>query len=220
MDNIQEQINALDSKMDLLLDYVRDQKLKSEAIEDLISDFTIIGKDVYDSTVEELDNRQVELEPSELTELGVSLLRNIKNFISIVDTLESVMDLTTEIGPIANEVIIDVSKKLGEFEQKGYFDFLRESMGVIDNIILAFPPEDIKLLADNIVGIMNVIKQVSQPEVMNPISSTLIAFREVQEEEIPEYSIMKMLREMNSPEMKKAFGFIINLTKKIAKNNN
>ncbi len=217
MDNIQEQINALNSKMDLLLDYVREQKLKSETIEDLISDFTIIGKDVYDSTVEELDNRQVELEPSELTELGVSLLRNIKNFIAIIDTLESLMDLTKEIGPIANEVIIDVSKRLGEFEQKGYFDFLRESMGVIDNIILAFPPEDIKLLADNIVGIMNVIKQVSQPEIMNPLSKTLIAFKEVQEEEIPNYSIIKTLREMRSPEMKKTLGFLISLTKKIAK---
>jgi len=219
MDNLQEQINNLNSKMDLLLDYVRDQKLKSEAIEDLISDFTIIGKDVYDSTVEELDNRQVELEPSELTELGVNLLRNIKNFIAIVDTLESVMDLTNEIGPIANEVIIDVSKKLGEFEQKGYFEFLSESLKVIDNIILAFPPQDVKLLADNIVGIMNVIKQVSQPEIMNPLSKTLIAFKDVKDEEIPEYSIFRTMKEMNSPEMKKAFGFIISLTKKISQNN-
>ena len=78
--DIQKQINELNSKMDLLLEYVKEQKLKSEKIEDLISDFSIIGKDVYDSTVEELENRQVDLNPAELTDLGIKFLRNIKNF--------------------------------------------------------------------------------------------------------------------------------------------
>ena len=154
--NIQQQINELNGKMDLLLDYVRDQKLKSETIEDLISDVSIIGKDVYDSTVEELENRQVEIDPAELTNLGISFLRNIKSFVTIMDTFESVMDLTKEVGPIANEVIIDVSKKLGEFEEKGYFDFLRESMKILDNIVMGFSPEDVKALADNIVIIIQV----------------------------------------------------------------
>jgi uncharacterized protein YjgD (DUF1641 family) len=170
---IQQQINSLNTKMDLLLDYVREQKLKSETVEDLIADVSIIGKDVYDSTVEELDNRQVEIDPAELTELGISFLRNIRSFITIMDTFESIMDLTKEVGPIANEVIIDISKKLGEFENKGYFDFLRESGRIIDNIVTGFSAEDVRLLADNIVTILTTVKQLTQPEMMNSLNNAV-----------------------------------------------
>jgi len=52
--NIQLQIDALDKKLDLILGYVHQQKLDTTVVEDLVSDLSIIGKDVYDSTVEEL----------------------------------------------------------------------------------------------------------------------------------------------------------------------
>jgi uncharacterized protein YjgD (DUF1641 family) len=215
---IQQQINSLNTKMDLLLDYVREQKLKSETVEDLIADVSIIGKDVYDSTVEELDNRQVEIDPAELTELGISFLRNIRSFITIMDTFESIMDLTKEVGPIANEVIIDISKKLGEFENKGYFDFLRESGRIIDNIVTGFSAEDVKLLADNIVTILTTVKQLTQPEMMNLLNNAVKIYSSIQINDIPEYSLWKAFREMNSPEMKKGLGFMITFMKNLAKN--
>ncbi len=217
-ENLQQQINEINSKMDLLLDYVRDQKLKSETIEDLISDASIIGKDVYDSTVEELENRQVEIDPAQLTNLGISFLRNISSFISIMDTFESIMDLTKEVGPIANEVIIDISKKLGEFEDKGYFEFLRESLKIVDNIIMGFSPEDVKLLADNIVTIMSTVKQITQPEMMNTVNNAVKIYSSIQVNDIPEYSLWKAFREMNSPEMKKGLGFMITFMKNLSNN--
>ena len=77
--NLEQRIDALDKKMDLILEYVHRQKMNSNMVEDLVSDLSIVGKDAYDSTVKELDMRQVVLEPSELTDLAVSLLRNIGN---------------------------------------------------------------------------------------------------------------------------------------------
>jgi len=216
--NIQQQINELNGKMDLLLDYVRDQKLKSETIEDLISDVSIIGKDVYDSTVDELENRQVEIDPAELTNLGISFLRNINHFVTIMDTFESVMDLTKEVGPIANEVIIDISKKLGEFEDKGYFEFIKEFLKILDNIVMGFSAEDVRLLADNIVTIMSTVKQITQPDMMNSVNNAIKVYSSIQMNDIPEYSLWKAFREMNSPEMKKGLGFMITFMKNLSKN--
>jgi len=217
-ENIQQQINELNSKMDLILDYVRDQKLKSDTIEDLISDVSIIGKDVYDSTVVELENRQVEIDPADLTNLGISFLRNIKSFVTIMDTFESIMDLTKEVGPIANEVIIDISKKLGEFEDKGYFDFFRETLKIVDNIVMGFSPEDVKSLSENIVTIMSTVKQITQPELMNTVNNAVKIYSSIQVDDIPEYSLWKAFREMNTPEMKKGLGFVITFMKNLSKN--
>jgi len=54
-ENTSKQIAELNQKVDMILEYVNQQRLKSDAIDDLIGDASIIGKDVYDSTVKALE---------------------------------------------------------------------------------------------------------------------------------------------------------------------
>jgi uncharacterized protein YjgD (DUF1641 family) len=215
--NIQAQINALDKKLDLILGYVHQQKLNATVVEDLVSDLTIIGKDAYDSTVEELDKRNIELEPSELTDLAVTFLRNIGNIKLVMDTLEMAVDLSKEVGPIANEVIIDFTKQLHIFEQKGYFDFFRELGPIMDNVVTGFSPQDLRELADSVVSILSIVKEMTQPEVLGTMENAIKAFNSMETESVPSYSIWRVLREMNSPEMKKALGFGITFMKNVSK---
>ena len=218
--NIQMQIDALDKKMDMILGYVQQQNLQSKMVEDLVSDLSIIGKDAYDSTVTELDKRQVELDPSELTGLAVSFLRNIGNIKTVMDTLEMAVDLGKEVGPIANEVIIDFTKQMNSLEQKGYFDFIREIGPIVDNIVQGFSPQDLKELANNIVSILSMIKEMTQPEVLNTMQNAMKAFNSMETESVPSYSIWKLMKEMNSPEMKKALGYGITFMKNVSKDVN
>ena len=218
--NIQMQIDALDKKLDLILGYVHQQKLQANMVEDLVGDLSIIGKDAYDSTVLELDKRQVEIDPSELTGLAVSFLRNIGNLKTVMDTLEMAVDLGKEVGPIANEVIIDFTKQMNTLEQKGYFDFIREIGPVIDNVVKGFSPQDLKELANSIVSILTIIKEMTQPEVLNIMQNAIKAFNSMETESVPSYSVWKLMREMNSPEMKKALGYGITFMKNVSKDVN
>lgn len=215
--NIQMQIDALDKKLDLILGYVHQQKLQANMVEDLIGDLSIIGKDVYDSTVTELDKRQVELDPSELTGLAVSFLRNVGNIKTVMDTLEMAVDLGKEVGPIANEVIIDFTKQMHEFEQKGYFGFIKEVGPIFDNIVKGFSPQDLKDLANSVVSILSIIKEMTQPEVLHTVQNAMKAFNSMEMETVPPYSVWKLMRELNSPEMKKALGYGITFMKNVSK---
>lgn len=215
--NIQVQIDALDKKMDMILGYVQQQNQQSKMIEDLVSDLSIVGKDAYDSTVAELDKRQVELDSSELTGLAVSVLRNVGNIKTVMDTLEMAVDLGKEVGPIANEVIIDFTKQMNSLEQKGYFDFIREIGPVVDNIVQGFSPQDLKELANSIVSILNIVKEMTQPEVLNTMQNAIKAFNSMETESVPSYSVWKLMREMNSPEMQKALGYGITFMKNVSK---
>jgi len=215
--NIQSQIDALDKKLDLILGYVHQQRLNSTVVEDLVSDLSIIGKDAYDSTVEELDKRQVEIEPSELTDLAISFLRNIGNIKKVMDMLEMAMDLGKEVGPIANEAIIDFTKQMSTFEQKGYFAFFKELGPLFDNIVSGFTPKDLRELADSIVSILSIIKEMTQPEVLGTMQNAIKAFNSMETETVPSYSIWRVMKEMNSPEMKKALGYGITFMKNVSK---
>lgn len=217
--DIQTQINELNQKVDLILNHVNQQRLKAEAIEDLISDLSIVGKDMYDSTVAELEDRAIEINPDDLRLLGIKFLKNIGNFNDVLDTFESLTDFMKDAGPIANEMIIDFIKKLHEFEQKGYFEFFKEATKIVDNIVANFTAEDVQSLADNIVTIMNTIKGMTQPEMLNSVNNALKVYGSMEMEKVPEYSIWKLMRELNKPEMKRALGFAVTFMKNISQSN-
>lgn len=218
--NTEVNIVELNQKVDLILEYVNQQRLKSEAIDDLVADASIIGKDVYDSTVKALDDQNVEIYPEELQELGIRLIRNVKNFNTMLDLMESMTDLAKDVAPIANEVIIDGTKKLHEFEQKGYFEFLKELGHIIDNIVTHYTTDDMRSLADNIVTILETLKNLTQPEMLNSVNNAVKIFASMNIDEAPSYSVFKLMREMNQPEMKKALGFFVMFMKNLNNQNN
>ena len=218
-DNTTQQIAELNQKVDMILDYVNQQRLKSQAIDDLIADASIIGKDVYDSTVKALDDREVRLEPDDLRELGIRVAQNVGNFNTLLDTFGSAVDLLKDAGPIVNEVIIDTTKKLHEFEQKGYFEFLKEFGAIIDNIVIYYGINDVRMLADNVITILDTVKNLTQPEMLKSIDTAVKVFSNMETENVPEYSIFRVIREINTPEMKKAWGFLFTFMKNMSKAN-
>lgn len=220
MDNtaLEARVDAMDRKLDAILTAVQQQRQSSVAVEDLVSDLSIIGKDVYDTAVEELDKRKVEIEPAELTTLGIAFLKNLRNFNQMMNTMESGMDLMADLSPILNEVIIDTTRKLGELDQKGYFEFMADSGKIIDNIITGFTKEDVKALADNIVLILTTVKDMTQPKMLKSLDNAVKVFANIETEEIPEVSAWKLMRTMNKPEIKKGIGFVLTFMQNLSKN--
>lgn len=221
MDNsIQLQIDAINDKVDLILEYVNQQRLKSESVDDLIADVSIVGKDIYNSAVTELEDHSIEIDPDDVKMMLLKLLRNIRNINGVLDTFESAADFVQDASPIANEMIIDLIKKMNEFDKKGYFEFIAEMGKVMDNVVSHFSRDDVALLADNVVGIMETIKSMTQPEVMKSIDNAVKIYSSMEMEKIPEYSVWKLMREMNKPEMKRSLGFMVSFLKNISAQTN
>lgn len=218
--NMLARMDALEQKLDLVLEYVNQQRLKSEVVEDLVSDVAIIGKDLYNHSVIELEKQDVELDPDELKQLTINLVKNVKNFNEILGLLDSMMDLKKDAGPIVNEVIIEFTKNLHSMEQKGYFEFAREVGTVMDNIITNFSAEDIRQLADNIVLMLQTVKNLTQPEMLVAVNNAIKVYGSMQTGDIEPYSMWKLFREMRSPEMKSVLGFMVAFMKNLSKQNN
>lgn len=217
---LQIQIAELNTKVDLLLEYVNQQRLKTNQLEDLVADVSIVGKDMYDSTVEELDNRMVNLDIDQVKGLVLRVLRNVENMNKFLELFESMNDLIKDASPIFNEVIIDFTKKMNEFDQKGYFEFFAEAGNIFDNIITHYKPEDVRELSDNIVNIVDTVRAATQPKMMDAINNGVKMYGSMEMENIPEYSIFKVMKEMNKPEMKRALGFFVTFMKNMAAETN
>jgi len=214
--DIQKQIDEINVKLDEILVCATHQRLRSERLDDLMSDLSIIGKDAFSSTVAELDKQGIELNVDDIKYLTFKLIKNIGKLTDVISTFESVHDLLKDLGPVAREVIIDVIRKLHELEQKGYFEFFREAGKIIDNIITNYSAEDVRLLADNIVTILDTIKNLTQPEMLQAMNNAIFIYQNLDIQEIPEYSMWKAMKELRTPEMKKGIGFIITFLKNLS----
>jgi uncharacterized protein YjgD (DUF1641 family) len=124
------------------------------------------------------------------------------------------------VGPVVTQIGLDGIKKMHELEEKGYFDFFRELSGIIDNIIQHFSADDVKLLADNIVTILETVKNLTQPDMLGAMNNAINVFKKLEMDEIEEYSLWKAFNELRTPEGKKGIGFIMTFLKNITKEEN
>lgn len=216
---IQQQIDDINRKLDIILEEVFSQKQSRETISDLADDLSIVGKDVFKNTVIELDKAGIELDSDALKGTGIRLIRNIDNINEFLDTLESINDFLKDATPIARQVGLDTIQKMNELDQKGYIEFFKELSKVLENVVTHFSVEDVRDLSDNVVTILETVKEMTQPDMLSAMDNAVNVFKNLDTKDIPEISLWKAMKEMRSPEMKKGLGFMITFLKNLAKEN-
>lgn len=214
--DVQEQINAINRKLDIVLEEIYVQKQKRQEVEDLVTDLSIIGNDVFKASVYELDHAGVELDSEALKSLFFKLLRNVGTLNDMVEMMESASDLVKDVSPIVHQMGLQGISRMNELEQKGYIDFIKELFNIADNVIQHFSKEDVRALADNVVTILETVKNLTQPEMLGAMNNAVNIYKNIETHNIPEYSLWKAFKEMRSPEMKKGIGFMITFLKNIA----
>ena len=204
-----QSIAELNQKLDLLtarMEYLTEQAHLAERQRqdraELVRDLTPIVNDAVRLTTEQLEEVQEYVSLDDLLRLLKRLLRNGRNIEAMLDQLESLMDLLQTVGPLTDSAFGRAVDLLSVAERKGYFAFAKGGMQIVDNIVTSFTEEDVKRLGDNIVLILNTVKDMTQPEIMNFVRNTLlIAEREV--EKPVEVSYLSLLRQMRDPAVRR-----------------
>jgi uncharacterized protein YjgD (DUF1641 family) len=214
--NIQVQIDSINQKLDLILEEIHAQREMRESLLDLADDVSIIGKDIFKNAVVQLDKAGVELDSEVIAGIGLKLIRNAGNINELLDTLESVNDFLKDVSPIIHQVGLDAIQKLNYLEQRGYIDFFKELSKALDNIVTHFTVEDVKALSDNVVVIMETIKNLTQPDMLKAVNNAVMIYKHMDLENVEEISLFKAMMEFRKPEMKKGIGFMITFLKRLS----
>jgi tRNA 2-thiouridine synthesizing protein E len=75
-------------------------------------------------------------------------------------------ELWDELSPIGREMMRAATTRLGDLEKKGYFAFGRELVGLGERIVEGYSPDDVRKLGDAVVGILDTVRAMTQPEVL------------------------------------------------------
>jgi len=215
-EKVENKLDIVNDKLDIILEELNSQRSRREQVDDLMKDVTIIGKDLFETTVSRLDKAGIEVNGDDLEKLVLKIIRNINTFNSLLDSFESANDLIKDLSPVVRQIGLDLIKKLHDLEEKGYFIFIRELLNIMDKIVVHFTADDLRLLADNIVIILETVKNLTQPDMLNSINKAMAIYKDLYTEDIKEVSMLKAFRMMNSKDGKRAMGFIMTLLMNMA----
>jgi uncharacterized protein YjgD (DUF1641 family) len=175
-----------------------------------------VGKDVYQAALIELEDVHDYLKTGDILYLGKKLLRNVNTMTLMFEQIESFRDFAQDVSPLAREVFLDFLRKMDEFDRKGYFAFAKEFSAVADKVVTSFSANDVKALGDNIVTILNTVKTLTQPDVLHVVSNAVNVYKKLDIEVEKEVSMFTLLKELNTPEMKRGLSFAIKFLKSLA----
>ena len=120
----------------------------------------------------------------------------------------AISELTRDLSPIASQGFETVTKAMTDAEERGYTGFARSSLHVVDRVVTSFSEEDVEALGDNIVLILETVKEMTQPEVMSLLRSTLQNVHDTPEPSEPP-SIFSLLGQMREPEVRRGLARLI-----------
>ncbi|CAN5495183.1 hypothetical protein BH10CHL1_BH10CHL1_29010 [soil metagenome] len=176
----------------------RQQQERAEFMQDVMP----IMNGAYALTVEQLDEVKQYVDLGDLLRLVKRLLRNGPNLEKLLEQLESVSDLLEGVGPLSNAAFDKAVNTLQGMDQSGYFTFAKGGLQIVDKIVTTFGEEDVKRLGDNVVLILNTIKEMTQPEVMGFVRS-FVANVELEAEKPVNPSLPALFGQMRDPNVRR-----------------
>ncbi|MCO5250920.1 MAG: DUF1641 domain-containing protein [Candidatus Kapabacteria bacterium] len=212
----QNQIDEINSKLNIILEEIELQRQHRRMMEDLKDDLYRVGKDLYETAIVELEEVHDHINTGDILHLGKKLLRNVNNLSKAFDQMESVRDFARDVSPLVRESILDLMKKFDEIDRKGYFQFAKEMGKAMDNVVTNYSAEDIKLLGENIVTILDTVKNLTQPDMLQAINNAVAVYKNIDIKVDEKVSLMSLLKEMNSPEVRRGLAVGLKFLKNLA----
>lgn len=77
-----------------------------------------------------------------------------------------VEELVEEMTPVAREAVTAMAGRMAEWEQRGWFAMGNELVSLFDKLAQAYGPQDISELSEHVVQIVDTIRNVTQPDVL------------------------------------------------------
>jgi uncharacterized protein YjgD (DUF1641 family) len=211
---LNEKLDRLTVQVEYLTEHAIESKRRRQGWDELLADLTPLAGDVYGLAVRQLAEVDQYASIEDLGHLIKRLVRNTGNLEKMLDQLESLMDIFVEIQPITGDVSLKLMNALDEYERKGYFEFARSSLGVVDNVVTSFSKEDVNALGDNVVLILQAVREMTQPQVMMMLRNTA---SNVREQEVPEeVSLFGLLKQMRDPAVKRGLARALGALRSIA----
>lgn len=212
---LNEKLDALTQQVAYLTEQAQRAERERQERAELMHDLTPIANEGFRLAVEQLEEVQEYVDLGDLLRILKRLLRNGRNIEAMLDQLESLMDLAQTVGPLSNQAFETATDLLQQAEHKGYFAFARGGLKIADNIVTSFTEEDVMRLGDNVVLILNTVKDMTQPEILGLVRSLVSDVEAEVAKPVANVSLLALLNQMRDPQVRRGLALTLRILRVI-----
>ena len=206
-------LKSLHDKLDYLTAQLDAQRQREQVLEELVQDLKPAMNGMFQVAVDELEALSPHVDFADVMLLLKRLLRDANLLAGMLAQLESLIELTEDIGHLSQPAFMQLTQKLEQMEHKGYFAFASEGAYVLDRIMTEFDRDDVHALGDNIVTILKTVRSMTQPEIMHMVNRAVTQLDEPINENV---SLWQLMRELRDPEVLKGMARILHIVKSLS----
>ena len=217
---LERKLDTMSGQLDLIAEEMREQRLRRQQWDELRSDLSPIAAEAMTLASNELESIQEFVQPEDMLRLLRRILRNTRNIEDGMARYESLMDFLDDAGTLTTEAFVKVMNTLEGFEQRGYFEFANAGLGVVDQIVTAYSKEDVEALGENVVQMLDIVKNLTQPEMLAVATRMLDAVQrqqaaaELEPAEAP--GLFALAGQMRDPEVRRGLARALNTFKVVS----
>lgn len=217
---LERKLDLMSEQLDTVVAELREQRLRRQQWQELISDLGPISNEAMAIASRELEAVQEWVEPADMLRLMRRILRNTNTIEEGMAKYESMIEFVADLGPLTSEAFTKVLEALDEYERRGYFEFATAGLGVIDRIVTTYTKEDAEALGDNVVQIIDIVKDLTQPEMLAAAERLLLVVQrqaraaELEPEEAP--GLFALAGKMRDPDIRMGIARTLNTFKAVS----
>lgn len=217
---LEQKLDTISAQLEVVVAEVNEQRVRREMWAELASDVAPLTGEAVALASRELEAVQEWVEPADMLRLMRRILRNTNNIEEGMAKYESAMEFFDDLGPLAGEAVSKLLHTMEEYENRGYFEFAGAGVGVVDRIVTNYSKEDVEALGDNVVHMLDIVKNLTQPEMLAVAERMLEVVQrqqqaaELEPEEPP--SLFALAGKMRDPEVRRGLARALNTFKAVS----
>ncbi|MFN8185238.1 MAG: DUF1641 domain-containing protein [Candidatus Nanopelagicales bacterium] len=204
-----ERIDRMSEQMDFIAAEMLAQKRSRETWTELSETLVPVTRGAMDVATRELDDLSDDVTADDLVRFARTAARSLPKLEAMMAQLDSLSELLHTVNSLSGAGLAKVTDVLATADEKGYFVFAREGSRIADRVVTEFTEEDVQALGDNVVTILNAVKEMTQPEVMGLVQRTAISVQDVEETHMEPPSIFALFKQMRDPQTRRGLARVM-----------
>lgn len=196
---VDERLDQLTAQVAFLVADAERRNAERERWSELSHDLAPIGRQAMGTLTDTFGELDTSLE--DLAGFARTMVGALPTLEAAMSQLGSLAELAETVSELSGPALGMVTDRLAVADEKGYFAFARAGAGIADRVVTSFTEEDVQALGENIVLILNTVKEMTQPEVMGMLRRTIHTVQEEETGEPP--SMLALVKEMRDPQVRR-----------------
>ena len=209
-----DRAEILEAKIDLLTEQVailtaeaERSARQREAYEDLRRDLTRVSEGALDVVSRELDALGDAADPADLVRLLKRLVEVAPRLERALNGLDQASELLDDVVPLGPDILMSAAQRMEALDARGYFTMARAGAGVVDRVVANFSEDDVVQLGENVVTILETLKEITQPEMLAMLGNVVDAVKrqqhvvEHESDEAP--SLWALAKQVREPDVRR-----------------